>query len=100
MIYFVCCHQRRCSGNHKLCRCRKKSPNDPNFLSSHLTTFYYSEFRGLKDEVEFIKYILKEARVLKTTSIRVRNIKLKKGVLQKLSMIRRRSMTSLLTFEK
>ncbi|XP_075665777.1 F-box/LRR-repeat protein At3g26922-like [Castanea sativa] len=75
----------------------KKSPNDPLFLSSHLTTFYLREVKGLEHEMEFVKYILKEAGVLKSAKIRVGNIKLKEIVREKLSKIPRRSMTCLLT---
>nr|POF21626.1 hypothetical protein CFP56_24751 [Quercus suber] len=75
----------------------KKSTIDPLFLSSHLTNFYLREVKGLEHEMEFVKYILKEAGVLKSAKIRVGNIKLKEIVREKLSKIPRRSMTCLLT---
>ena len=46
--------------------------------------------------MEFLKYVLKEARGLKTTTISAGNIKLKESVLKELSMIPRRSITCLL----
>ena len=63
MIWFVCLHQSCRSLKHKLCW--KKSPNDPVCLSSHLETFHFNEVKGLEHEMEFVKYILKEARVSK-----------------------------------
>ena len=92
MNCYVCCHQSTGS-----LLGWKKSPNDPLFLSSHLTTFYLREVKGLEHEMEFVKYILKEAGVLKSAKIRVGNIKLKEIVREKLSKIPRRSMTCLLT---
>ena len=59
-------------------------------------TFYFRDIDGSEYEMEFLKYILKEARGLKTTTISAGNIKLKESVLKELSMIPRRSMTCLL----
>ena len=53
----------------------------------------------MKDEEEFVKYILKEARVLKTATIQVYRGKSKENVLKKLSMFPRRSTTCLLRVE-
>ncbi|KAL4619600.1 hypothetical protein ACB092_06G091300 [Castanea dentata] len=79
--------------------CRKELQYDRDYLSSHLTSFYYGGFEGLKDEEEFVKYILKEARVLKTATIQVYRGKSKENVLEKLSMFPRRSTTCLLRVE-
>ncbi|XP_075668898.1 F-box/LRR-repeat protein At3g26922-like isoform X2 [Castanea sativa] len=79
--------------------CRKELQYDRDYLSSHLTSFYYGGFEDLKDEEEFVKYILKEARVLKTATIQVYRGKSKENVLEKLSMFPRRSTTCLLRVE-
>ncbi|XP_050248785.1 putative FBD-associated F-box protein At3g50710 [Quercus robur] len=63
----------------------KEPQYDRDYLSSHLTSFYYGGFEGLKDEEEFVKYILKEARVLKTATIQVYRGKSKENVLEKLA---------------
>ncbi|KAK9991607.1 hypothetical protein SO802_026592 [Lithocarpus litseifolius] len=73
-------------------------PNDPNSLLSHLTTFYFRGYKGLKHEVAFVKFILKEARVLKAMRIEVHHhSKLKKSVFEELSIFPRRSSTCLLS---
>ncbi|KAK4585828.1 hypothetical protein RGQ29_023156 [Quercus rubra] len=73
-------------------------PNDPNSLLSHLTTFYFRGYKGLKHEVDFVKFILKEARVLKAMRIEVHHhSKLKKSVFEELSIFPRRSSTCLLS---
>uniref|UniRef100_A0A7N2MKF8 F-box domain-containing protein n=1 Tax=Quercus lobata TaxID=97700 RepID=A0A7N2MKF8_QUELO len=70
----------------------------PDNLSS-LTSFYFRDFLGEKDEVELVKYILKEARVLKTATIEVSSGRSKESVLEKLSMFPRCSTTCLLRVE-
>ncbi|KAF3947859.1 hypothetical protein CMV_026069 [Castanea mollissima] len=73
-------------------------PNDPNSLLSHLTTFYFRGYKGLKHEVDFVKFILKEARVLTAMRIEVHHhSKLKKSVFEELSIFPRRSSTCLLS---
>uniref|UniRef100_A0A7N2MBA0 FBD domain-containing protein n=1 Tax=Quercus lobata TaxID=97700 RepID=A0A7N2MBA0_QUELO len=79
--------------------CWKEPQYDRDYLPSHLTSFYYGGFEGLKDEEEFVKYILKEARVLKTATIQVYREKSKENVIEKLSMFPRRSTTCLLRVE-
>ena len=95
MICCVCCHQKYTYDKSNLCW--KEPQYDRDNLPSHLTSFYYGGFEGLKDEEEFVKYILKEEGVLKSAKIRVGDIKLKEIVREKLSKIPRRSMTCLLT---
>ncbi|XP_050247516.1 putative FBD-associated F-box protein At3g50710 [Quercus robur] len=76
----------------------KEPQYDPANLSS-LTSFYYRGFKGLKDEVELVKYVLKEARVLKTATFQVSSGESKESVLEKLSMFPRCSTTCLLRVE-
>lgn len=70
----------------------------PNNLSS-LTSFYVRDLFGVNGEMEFVKYVLKEARVLKTGTFQVSSGKSKEGVLEKLSMFPRRLTTCLLRVE-
>ena len=65
----------------------------------HLTSFYDIGFKDLKDEVKLVKYILKEARVLKIATIQVSSGKSKESVFEKLSMFPRRLTTCLLILE-
>jgi len=74
-------------------------PDDPGYLSSNLTSFNFRGFKGLKLEVEFVKYILKEARILKTMTINVSSGELKESVVEKLSKVPRLSRTCLVTVE-
>ena len=97
LICCVCCHQEYTYDKSNLCW--KEPQYDRDYLPSHLTSFYYGGFEGLKDEEEFVKYILKEARVLKTATIQVYRGKSKENVLEKLSMFPRRSTTCLLRVE-
>ena len=53
----------------------------------------------MEHEVKFIKYILKEARILNTVKIRVSDLHSKESVLKKLSIFPRHSSTCLLTVE-
>ena len=76
--------------------CSSEPPKDPNSLSSHLTTFYFRGYSGIENEVEFVKFILKESRLLKTMTVEVGYMP-KEGVLEKLSMFPRSSSTCLLT---
>ncbi len=71
-------------------------PYEPHSLFSHLTTFY---FKGLKYEKEFVKFILKEARVLETLTIDTYFLKLRERVFEELSKFPRRSSTCLLEVE-
>ena len=96
MICCVCCHQEYTYDKSNLCW--KEPQYDRDYLPSDLTSFNYGGFEGLKDE-EFVKYILKEARVLKTATIQVYRGKSKENVLEKLSMFPRRSTTCLLRVE-
>ncbi|XP_023919334.2 F-box/FBD/LRR-repeat protein At3g52680 [Quercus suber] len=83
-------------GYHRHNVCWKEPPDDPNNLTSCLTSFWYKGF-GFKHELEFVKYILKEARVLKEATIHVRDGKLKGSIVKKISRFPRCSMTCLLT---
>ena len=96
MICCVCCHQEYTYDKSNLCW--KEPQYDRDYLLSDFTSFNYGGFEGLKDE-EFVKYILKEARVLKTATIQVYRGKSKENVLEKLSMFPRRSTTCLLRVE-
>nr|XP_023909453.1 FBD-associated F-box protein At5g60610-like [Quercus suber]POF14456.1 f-box/fbd/lrr-repeat protein [Quercus suber] len=77
--------------------CSSEPPKDPNSLSSHLTTFYFRGYNGIENEVEFVKFILKESRLLKTMTVEVDRYMPKEGVLEELSMFPRSSSTCLLT---
>ncbi|KAL4619107.1 hypothetical protein ACB092_06G056000, partial [Castanea dentata] len=79
--------------------CWTEPPHDAGYLSSHLTTFYFEGFEGLEHEVDFVKYILKEARVLKKIKINVTDRQSKESVLEKLSRFPRHSTTCLLIVE-
>ena len=46
-----------------------KPLNVPKCLSSQLTTFHYKGFGWAEDELEFVRYILKNARFLKKLTI-------------------------------
>ena len=104
---FICCHKKyhnHVSCHHQIAKGRTQKlywtepPNDPNSLLSHLTTFYFRGYKGLKHEVDFVKFILKEARVLKAMRIEVHHhSKLKKSVFEELSIFPRRSSTCLLS---
>ena len=93
MICCVFCHQSRDDLKHNVCW--KEPPDDPNNLTSCLTSFWYKGL-GFKHELEFVKYILKEARVLKKATIHVRDGKLKGSIVKKISRFPRCSMTCLL----
>ena len=71
----------------------------PGYVSSQLTTFRFNQYKGSKYEVEFVKYILKEARVLKTATISVCDTALKESVIEEVSTFPRSSKTCLLTVE-
>ena len=96
MIYCVCCHQDYEIIESNLYR--EEPQYDPDNLSS-LTSFYFRDFFGLNGEVELVKYVLKEARVLKTATFEVSSGESKEGVLEKLSMFPRCSTTCLLRVE-
>jgi hypothetical protein len=96
IICCVCCHQSCDFFEHDLGW--KQPPDDLDNLLSHLKSLCYRGFEGLESEVEFLKYILKHARVLKTVTIQVSGKELKGNVLEKLSMFPRCS-TCLLTVE-
>ncbi|KAA8523894.1 hypothetical protein F0562_010317 [Nyssa sinensis] len=80
-----------------------KRPGDPHEscwiqaqpLFLHLTTVVISGFEGLTDELELVQYILENAKVLKTMTIKAwsLDIKAKFDVLKKISMFQRRSKT-------
>ena len=96
MICCVCCHQGNDFVESNLYW--KEPLYDPANLSS-LTSFYYRGFKGLNDEVELVKYVLREARVLKTATFQVSSGESKESVLDKLSMFPRCSTTCLLRVE-
>lgn len=43
----------------------------PSCISSHLTAFKFREYGGSKYELELTKYILKNAKVLKTVTVKM-----------------------------
>ena len=74
--------------------------DDPGYLSSRLTTFKFNGFEGLEHEMEFVKYIINEARSLKAIIINVSDKQLKESILEELLMFSRiNSATCLLTVE-
>lgn len=74
--------------------------DDPGYLSSRLTTFKFNGFEGFEHEMEFVKYIINEARSLKTMTINVSDKQLKESILEELLMFSRiNSTTCLLTVE-
>lgn len=97
MIYYVCCHQWKGPLQHRFYP--KESLDDPHYLPLHLRSLYYFIFQGLEHEIEFVKYILKEARVLETAELILQDKKLKESVLKKLLMFPRCSQTCLLAVE-
>ena len=96
MICCVCCHQGNDFVESNL---YWKEPQYDHANLSSLTSFYYRGFKGLNDEVELVKYILKEARVLKTATFQVSSGESKESVLDKLSMFPRCSTICLLRVE-
>ena len=74
-------------------------PDGSGYLSSRLKTFNFNGYEELEHEVQFIKYILKEAIVLNSITIKVSAQHSKESVLKKLSMFPRLSTTCLLTVE-
>ena len=74
-------------------------PDGSGYLSSRLTAFNFNGYEELEHEVQFIKYILKEAIVLNSITIKVSAQHSKESVLKKLSMFPRLSTTCLLTVE-
>ncbi|KAK4576186.1 hypothetical protein RGQ29_026935 [Quercus rubra] len=80
--------------------CWTEPSDDPGYLSSRLTTFKFNGFEGLEHEMEFVKYIINEARSLKTVTINVFDKQSKGSILEELSMFSRiNSTTCLLTVE-
>ncbi|KAK7293100.1 hypothetical protein RJT34_15961 [Clitoria ternatea] len=67
----------------------------PECLSLHLRTCIFDNFAGLHGELQFARYILKNARVLQSMKIRTRGYKIDR---RKLSSCRRRSATCQLSF--
>ncbi|KAL4619110.1 hypothetical protein ACB092_06G056300 [Castanea dentata] len=84
---------------HKSQLCWMEPPDGSGYLSSRLTTINFKGYEELEHEVEFINYILKEAIVLNTITIKVSAQRSKESVLKKLSMFPRHSTTCLLTVE-
>ena len=75
----------------------------PECLSSHLTTFYYKGFSGHGIEMELVRYVLKEAKVLKTMKITVESnlgSKAKHRIHKKLMNFRRSSRTCQIEFDE
>ena len=97
LLYCVCCPHQDYYYKNQLCW--MEPPDGPGCLSSHLTTFNFNGFEELEHEVKFIKYILKEARVLNRATIKVSDLHSKESVLKKLSIFPRQSSTCLLTVE-
>ncbi|XP_050271678.1 F-box/LRR-repeat protein At4g14103-like isoform X2 [Quercus robur] len=75
----------------------------PECLSSHLTTFYYKGFSGHGIEMELVRYVLKEAKVLKTMKITIESnlgSKAKHRIHKKLMNFRRSSRTCQIEFDE
>nr|POE75319.1 f-box/fbd/lrr-repeat protein [Quercus suber] len=75
----------------------------PECLSSHLTTFYYKGFSGHGIEMELVRYVLKEAKVLKTMKITVKSnlgSKVKHRIHKKLMNFQRSSRTCQIEFDE
>ena len=64
-----------------------------------LTAFSFDGYEELEDEVEFVKYVLNEARLLNTMTIKIEAKHLKRSVLQRLSVFPRQSTTCLINVE-
>ena len=61
-----CCHlERSASGNIRI----DEPQSVPKCLSSQLTTFHFDGFGWANDELEVVRYILKNARFLKKLTI-------------------------------
>ena len=65
-----------------------------------LTAFSFDGYEELEDEVEFVKYVPNEARLLNTMTIKIEAKHLKRSALQRLSMSPRQSTTCLINVEK
>ncbi|KAL0000860.1 hypothetical protein SO802_014641 [Lithocarpus litseifolius] len=74
------------------------SPDGSGCLSL-LADFSFDGYEELEDEVEFVKYVLNEARLLNTMAIKIEAKHLKRSVLQRLSMFPRQSTTCLINVE-
>nr|POE61231.1 f-box/fbd/lrr-repeat protein [Quercus suber] len=75
----------------------------PECLSSHLTTFFYKGFSGHGIEMELVRYVLKEAKVLKTMKITVESnlgSKVKHRIHKKLMNFQRSSRTCQIEFDE
>lgn len=98
MVYCVCFKQHFHINEDKLCW--TEPSDDPGYLSSRLTTFKFNGFEGFEHEMKFVKYIMNEARSLKTITINVSDKQLKESILEELLMFSRiNSTTCLLTVE-
>ena len=97
MVYCVCFQQHFHFNEDELCW--TEPSDDPGYLSSRLTTFKFNGFEGLEHEMEFVKYIINEARSLKTITINVSDKRLKESIIEELLMFSRINPTCLLTVE-
>ncbi|GMY31876.1 FBD-associated F-box protein At3g52670-like isoform X1 [Fagus crenata] len=72
----------------------------PNCLSLHLTAFHVKGYKGSKDELELVKYILEWARVLKTMTVSFccLNLEKKFRALQEILMLPKQSTTCKIAF--
>jgi hypothetical protein len=72
----------------------------PKCLSSHLTDFHFKGFKGLKNELELVRHILKWARFLEKMKVSSDPLDSKKKirVLKQLLMFPRLSMTCEIEF--
>uniref|UniRef100_A0A2N9IF62 F-box domain-containing protein n=1 Tax=Fagus sylvatica TaxID=28930 RepID=A0A2N9IF62_FAGSY len=72
----------------------------PICLSLHLTAFHIKGYKGSKDELELVKYILEWARVLKTMTVSFCSLNLEKKfrAFQEISMLPKQSTTCKIAF--
>ncbi|KAK7275918.1 hypothetical protein RIF29_17044 [Crotalaria pallida] len=80
----------------------QRSQPVPKCLTSHLKKFTLKNFRGWECELQFAKYILQNAKVLRSMricSVAFSNPEAKFELIRKLSLCPRRSETCKLSFE-
>ena len=80
--------------------CWTEPPHVPKCLTSHLQSFYFLGFRSLDHELELVKYILNNVKVLKTMGIQTGLSDFEENflILKKLSEFPRCSLTCQLEF--
>ncbi|KAL0000859.1 hypothetical protein SO802_014640 [Lithocarpus litseifolius] len=74
-------------------------PPEGSGCLSLLTAFSFDGYQELEHEVEFVKYVLSEERLLNAMTIKIYDKHLKESLLQRLSMFPRQSTKCLITVE-